>query len=129
MSPTQAIRRSDTFLVRIIWSVAILILALQSLAWVQLLSGMRAMAPWPVRIVTVAWLALCVVWVRADIRRAGGIERFSFRPRSWALRLAAAAYLLMLLNTLISFPSGFDAIHYHLILPLEWLRNGGIYNP
>jgi hypothetical protein len=127
MSPTQTIRRSDAFLVQIVWLVSILIFLLQSLAWIQLLTGIRAMTPWPVRMVTLAWLALCVVWVRADISGAGGLAGFWRLPGSWALRFAAATYLLMLLNTLVSFPSGFDAIHYHLILPLEWLRNGGIW--
>src|SRR5215831_19110034 len=123
MSPAQALRRSDAFLVRIVWLISILIFALQALAWTHLVTGIRAMTPWPVRVVTLGWLVVCIIWLRAGMRRGGELAGLSL-PRSWALRFAAFAYLFLLLNTLTSFPSGFDAIHYHLLLPLEWLRNG-----
>lgn len=127
MSTIPALRRSDAFLVQLVWLVSILVFALQSLAWINLLTGIHALTPWPVRIVSIAWLALCVVWLRACIGKRVGFGGFASFPRSWALRVAAVTYLLLLLNTLTSFPGGFDAIHYHLILPIEWLRNGGIW--
>jgi hypothetical protein len=126
MTPTRAVRRSDALLVRIVWLLTILIFALQALAWINLLTGVRALTVWPVRIVTVAWLGGCVISLRAFIGN-DGLADLSFLPQSWALRFAGVAYLLLLVNSLTSFPNGFDAIHYHLALPMEWLRNGGIW--
>ncbi len=80
-------------------------------------------------------LAVSIAWAATHPRRAAGISHSMGARSAWPRHILAAAavlvgsYLVFAINLFSSFPSGSDAIAYHLPVALRWLQSGSLGIP
>jgi len=98
------------------------VLALQAIGLVDLAFGIPLFSTIGALSTTVAVIAIW--WVLCRPRIPAGI--LSGIPLRLPLLLLCCTYFLFLVDVLISYPNGYDAVDYHLLMPISWLRPVGV---
>jgi len=122
----------------VIWGLLVL-LPVQAMATVQLVGGIAALHLWALAGVQFAILAAVLVWARQRMKAPDVLNN---SQRSEAVRLdripaylwvtgviLGGSYLILATNLFTSYPSGWDALAYHLPVALHWLQNGSLRIP
>ena len=94
------------------------VLAMQTIGLVDLAVGIPLFNTIGVLSTTAVVMAIWWVFCRPSI--PAGI--LAGVPLRLPLLLLCSTYFLFLVDVLISYPNGYDALAYHLLMPISWLR-------
>jgi hypothetical protein len=98
------------------------VLAFQLVGLANIFTGKPIIGTSLVVITTFAVLAGWMVYKQPRLPSSppGGI------PFRWPIIALGVTYSLFLTNLLTSYPTGYDTIAYHLLLPVQWLQSGSM---
>ena len=109
---------AEKFLESLCQLTVIYVLAMQVIGLADLAFGIPLFNPIGVLSTTVVVIAIW--WVSCRPRVPSGI--LAGIPLRFPLLLLGCTYFLFLVDVLISYPNGYDAVAYHLLMPISWLR-------
>lgn len=122
----------------VVWGVLVL-LPVQAMAALQLLGGIAAIHLWALAGVQFAILTVSLMWVRQRAKASKALDDSQRNDSSrldgiptylWVSAvILGGSYLIFAANLFTSYPSGWDALAYHLPVALHWLQNGSLRIP